>query len=141
MAARAFAGGPSQLLTVAIIHRETGRCLGGASLSPLDGDPGVQELGYALAEDAWGQGFATEAARALVDVAFEHRAARRVVARVFVGNAASEAVLRKVGFELEGTARAQHRKGDRHLDGRVYALTQARWQPSGSLRRVRLAPR
>lgn len=140
-AARAFVGGPSQLLTLALIERSTGRCLGGASLSPVDGDAGVQELGYALAEDAWGQGFATEAARALADVAFEHRGARRVVARVLAGNTASEAVLRKAGFELEGLARAQHRKRDADVDGLVYGLARAQWHPSGSVRRVRLDPR
>lgn len=139
-AARAFTEGASGLLSLAMIEQATDRYVGGISLLPLDGDPGVQELGYALAPDAWGQGFATEAVRALLEVAFVHRGVRRLVARVFEGNTASERVLIKAGFTLEGRAPAQHQKRGRIVDGLVFGLSRTAWQPTPGLRRIRLSP-
>jgi RimJ/RimL family protein N-acetyltransferase len=56
------------------------------------------ELAYMLSPAHWGQGYATEACRKMIDHIFEATPANAVVARVMVDNRASEAVLRKVGF-------------------------------------------
>ena len=55
-------------------------------------------LGYALAPEAWGRGYATEAARALVDAAFRLSAVVEIEASVQAENPASSRVLEKVGF-------------------------------------------
>lgn len=57
------------------------------------------ELGYWISPRYWGLGFATEAARAVVDTARASLPCRKVVARHFVDNPASGNVLRKLGFQ------------------------------------------
>jgi [ribosomal protein S5]-alanine N-acetyltransferase len=63
------------------------------------------QFGYCLARDAWGQGFATEAARAFVDRAIFLPSILRVQAYCDVENLASARVLEKAGLTLEGTLR------------------------------------
>jgi len=65
-------------------------------------EEGVPELGYWIARKWWGRGFATEAARAVVDVARSH-GIERLRAGHFVDNPASGKVLRKAGFVPTGT--------------------------------------
>lgn len=63
------------------------------------------EIGYALARDAWGQGFASEAARALVEWALTQPGLYRVWAVCDVDNRASARVLEKAGMVREGLLR------------------------------------
>ena len=65
----------------------------------LDTSGCTAELGYWISPPYWGLGFATEAARAVVDMARESLPCRKVVARHFVDNPASGNVLRKLGFQ------------------------------------------
>lgn len=62
-------------------------------------DPAV-EAGYILAQRYWGQGYATEVARALVKYGVDVVGRPHVIAVADVGNADSHKVLRKVGFEV-----------------------------------------
>jgi RimJ/RimL family protein N-acetyltransferase len=62
------------------------------------------ELAYMLSPVHWGQGFATEACRAMIGHIFEATNATAVVARVMTDNRASEAVLRKVGLRWQRQA-------------------------------------
>jgi [ribosomal protein S5]-alanine N-acetyltransferase len=63
------------------------------------------QFGYCLARDAWGQGYATEAAGAFVDAVMAEREIWRVQAFCDVENTASVRVLEKVGLTFEGTLR------------------------------------
>lgn len=62
-------------------------------------------LGYCLDDAAWGHGYATEAARALLQWAFETVDLNRVQAETDTRNIASARVLEKCGFVREGTLR------------------------------------
>ena len=68
------------------------------------------EIGYWIAEPYWNRGYATEAARALVDIArlIGHR---MLVSGHFVDNPASGSVLRKAGFEPTGQTRRRFSAG------------------------------
>lgn len=77
------------------------RLIGGIGLAP-DGD--AQELGYWLTPSAWGRGYATEAARAMLDNARYSLRLARFTAGHFVDNPASGRVLAKLGFRVTGTA-------------------------------------
>lgn len=66
------------------------------------GEDGVPELGYCFAYDYWGKGFATEAARATIDYAFDEFAVDRIKASARVLNPASRHVLEKCGFNWTG---------------------------------------
>ncbi|GAA0810646.1 GNAT family N-acetyltransferase [Spirilliplanes yamanashiensis] len=80
--------------------RATGKIIGHAGLQRLDGSDDV-ELGYYLGRSSWGQGYATEAAHAILRYGFEQCGLQRVVAVVRPENAASRRVLEKAGFRHE----------------------------------------
>lgn len=63
---------------------------------------GSIELGYWLARDAWGHGYATEAARAICAFAFDHWPIYKIVSSVFNDNPASKRVVEKLGFKEAG---------------------------------------
>ena len=85
------------------------------------------ELGYWLAADAWGRGYATEAAAAAIDFGFRQLALARIHAQVIVGNEASMRVLAKLGMVNEGTKRRHLRKGNRLHDVVFYGLLRDEW--------------
>ena len=78
----------------------TGEFIGMAGIDPVDeGVPfhGV-EAGWRLARGAWGRGYATEAARAVVGYGFEALAFPEILAIAAAGNARSHAVMRRIGM-------------------------------------------
>lgn len=60
------------------------------------------ELGYWLGVEFWGQGFATEAARAAIDFFFEESESEHLIAGARVANPASRNILEKCGFQWSG---------------------------------------
>jgi RimJ/RimL family protein N-acetyltransferase len=90
----------------AAIEKATGEFLGWFSFRPPEGaGPGEVELGYRLRKAAWGQGYATEASRALIRKAFTELGVQRVVATTFAANLASRRVMEKAGLTLVRTYR------------------------------------
>jgi ribosomal-protein-alanine N-acetyltransferase len=63
-------------------------------------------MGYSLAERAQGKGYMTEAARAGIEFIFDEIGLHRIMANYMPSNARSAAVLRRLGFTIEGQARA-----------------------------------
>jgi len=85
--------------------------VGGIGLMDLDDGPAEQaELGYWIARAHWRQGFATEAARAVLDMAFHGLRLGRIEAGHFADNAGSARVLAKLGFTSQGS-RMLYRSG------------------------------
>jgi ribosomal-protein-alanine N-acetyltransferase len=95
---------------------------GGISVAPETVHDRVGIVGYWLAPEYWGNGFATAAVRLIVQYAFDH-GFRRLQASVFAPNAASARVLTKCGFVLEGRLRESSigRDGE-FMDELVYGL-------------------
>lgn len=81
----------------AVVERRTGRLVGDVGFGIFK-PTGDVELGYSLARDCWGRGYATEAARACLAAASTHLDARRIVAVVDVENEASLRVLERIGM-------------------------------------------
>lgn len=107
-----------------VFSRDTEELLGSVG-GAIDGHR--MQFGYCLAKDAWRQGFATEAARAFVDVAFNHPSILRLQAYCDLENRASARVLEKVGLTLEGTLRRYlvlPNLGDAPRDVFLYAKVQ-----------------
>jgi RimJ/RimL family protein N-acetyltransferase len=92
-------GGPNGGV-YAVTMRATGRFIGCAGLDTSKGS-GL-ELGYWLGEPFWGQGFATEAAHALVDLAFRNSTIAQITAGCRLTNPASKRVIQKSGFQHAG---------------------------------------
>jgi [ribosomal protein S5]-alanine N-acetyltransferase len=87
-------------------------------------------MGYCLDDAAWGCGYATEAARAVLHWAFDSLDLNRVQAEVDTRNAASARVLEKIGFVREGTLREDCVVNNDVSDSWVYGLLRREWQTS-----------
>ncbi|MDG4826408.1 GNAT family N-acetyltransferase [Asanoa sp. WMMD1127] len=88
----------------AVEVRATGRLIGWAGLAVPEFLPEVLpavEIGWRLARDAWGQGYATEAATAALRFGFDDRGLDRVISIRHVDNARSERVMTKLGLTPE----------------------------------------
>ncbi len=87
----------------AIELKATGQVIGYVSLSnaAARGETGDVELGIRLIRGAWRQGYATEAARRMIDLAFECENAMRVIGIVDPENVKSVRLLRKLGMTFE----------------------------------------
>jgi len=83
-----------------LIARRDGTLVGGCGLGPAD--TGAPEIGYWLGVPFWGQGYATEAVRALIDFAFTELGHDGVQAGARVTNPASRRILEKCGFQWTG---------------------------------------
>jgi len=90
-----------QVLALAVVLKETGRLIGDLVLFWHSAEHRSGEIGYAFHPDVHGKGYATEAARALLGLAFDGLGLRRVTARIDEENPASAAVLRKLGMRQE----------------------------------------
>ena len=82
------------------MYRKDGQYLGFCGLRR--GDDGHVDLGFRIAPPHWGHGFATEAARAALQLGFERFHLPRVIARAMPQNRASRRVLSKLGFRQIG---------------------------------------
>ena len=109
---------------LAVDELATGRVIGDAGLHPLGGTGPEIELGYTLARDAWGQGYATELGRALVAPRADRRSASRASSRRSSRrNPASRHVLEKLGMREREVRTAYGRP---HL---LYAALRRRAEP------------
>ena len=84
-------------------------------------------IGYCLNDTAWGQGFATEAAGAVLQWAFETLDLNRVQSEADTRNIASARVLEKLGFLREGTLREDCIVNGDVSDSWVYGLLRRDW--------------
>ncbi|SCX09920.1 ribosomal-protein-L7/L12-serineacetyltransferase [Agrobacterium sp. DSM 25558] len=86
----------------AITRMENGEFMGCCGLEPQE-DGKTLEMGYWLGERYWNNGYTTEAAHALIDMAFRTRDIEQIDARCRVTNIASRRVIQKCGFQLQGS--------------------------------------
>lgn len=114
---------------VAVDLTGTGEFLGWCSLSRWNPDYRSAALGYCFGETAWGHGYATEAARALLEWAFASLDLNRVQAETDTRNAGSARVLEKLGFVQEGTLREDCVVDGDVSDSWVYGLLRREWAP------------
>lgn len=83
----------------AVIEKETGKFCGWCGVWRLR-ETGELEVGYAIAEDFWNKGFATEAAAKFLEYAFQTLNPDKIVAVAEPENFASRRVMEKLGMEL-----------------------------------------
>jgi RimJ/RimL family protein N-acetyltransferase len=83
-------------------RRQDGEFLGWFHLRDDRIEPQYLELGYRLRRSAWGHGYATEGARALLEHGFQRVGAERISARTVLGNRASQHVMEKCGLRRTG---------------------------------------
>ena len=98
---RASKGADPWVHVFRVLRRDTGTAVGSCSFKgpPVDG---VVEIAYGIHPDHEGNGYATEAAQALVEYASSCETVRLVVAHTLPDAAASQRVLGKCGFRYVG---------------------------------------
>ena len=115
----------------AVTLRSTGTLIGVCALLIRYDELRHGELLYVLNRPYWGQGYATEAARALLGLGFSELDLHRIYATCRPANVASWRVMEKLGMRREGHL-VQHRwmKG-RWQDSLLYAILDHEWQALG----------
>ena len=103
-------GEPGGWVQFSVEERVSGRLVGDLGLSPAEGEPGVIKVGYTMAPEFQGRGYATEAVDVLVGYAFDTLDAEVVRAYASAENVASLRVAEKVGMRL--VERIEHRHAD-----------------------------
>jgi ribosomal-protein-alanine N-acetyltransferase len=95
---------------------------------------GVQaaKLGYAIRHDQWGHGYATDAARTLVDFGFRDLQLHRISAAIGPDNAASIAVVQRLGMRYEGRIRDHVFTNGGWRDSQLYSLLVHDWNTEQS---------
>jgi RimJ/RimL family protein N-acetyltransferase len=115
----------------AAVEKSTGRFAGWFHLRPGDGaGPDEPELGYRLRRDMWGQGYATEGSKGLIDKAFGELGVDRVYATTMAVNRASRRVMEKAGLRFVRTFHADwpvRIPGDEEGDVE-YAIERGEWE-------------
>jgi [ribosomal protein S5]-alanine N-acetyltransferase len=126
---------PRSRFQLAIVH-SSGELIGTAGLRRRTPESLVADLGYELAPSRWGQGYATEAARALLGFGFGELALHRVHAHCVAENRPSARVLERIGMRLEGILRQHEYFSERWWDVHWYGILASEWPAAaaGSLR-------
>jgi RimJ/RimL family protein N-acetyltransferase len=117
----------SQGVILAIAMRESNKLIGTIGLHTKKQD-NKAELGYWVGVPFWNQGFATEAAKALVNFGFEELGYRKITARHFAINPSSGRVMEKLGMKKEGYFAKDEVKNGRTLDVVYYGLLREEWR-------------
>jgi len=109
-----------------MVHADTGELIGDAGITTQPvGDETVIEVGYHLARAWWGQGYATEAARACTSWAFATQDTDLVYARIRDTNIASMNVAIRLGMTVRQRFMVHYRGIDMpHL---AFAIGRDRW--------------
>jgi len=116
---------PRRTWEVAVVRTGDGHLIGACDLTMEDAL--TADLGYILARDAWGQGYATELARTLLRAGFEQLGRQRIFAICDMRHLASVRVLEKAGLRRETTLYRYKEAKGRSWDMYRYALTYHEW--------------
>jgi RimJ/RimL family protein N-acetyltransferase len=123
------AGRPRRRFQLAITLPDSGRLVGNCGVRRKADNEWEADIGYELNPDYWRRGYATEAARTMVDFGFRELKLHRVSAWCIADNVASARVLEKAGLRLEGRLRENEYFKDRWWDTLLYGMTEEDWLP------------
>ena len=112
----------------AVLLKHDRRLIGACRLAFSHGPSREAGLGYSYERASWGQGYATEAARALLAFGFAEVSLHRIWATCDPANVGSMHVLEKVGMQREGYLR-EHRWMKGHWrDSLLFAILEQDWR-------------
>jgi RimJ/RimL family protein N-acetyltransferase len=111
---------------LAVERRSDGMFLGAAGLSKELWFPDDLEIGWRLAREFWGHGYATEAAAAWLDYSFHEAGLPRVIAVTDTPNVRSIAVMRRLGMSFDHEAVLE--EDGVPFDATVYSLKAEEWR-------------
>ncbi|MBN1139696.1 MAG: GNAT family N-acetyltransferase [Anaerolineae bacterium] len=126
----------NKVFELAIERKADGGVIG--FLGMVRQDPEQAEIGWALGEAYRGQGYATEAARALVDYGFHTLGLQRIYADTSPDNLASWSVMERLGMRCETPLRGEPHEPGESPDKVIYRVLADEWgrKPGDSPRRA-----
>ena len=112
----------------AVVPHGMSQPIGVFQLRQVEGGFTTAEWGFALGSAFWGAGYFADAARMVVDFAFDSVGVSRLEARSAVDNRRGNGALRKLGAVQEGVLRRAFRKDDRVLDAALWTILSDDWR-------------
>ncbi|RKV77218.1 MAG: N-acetyltransferase [Streptococcus sp.] len=110
-----------------IVVKGTDKIVGSVDFNHRHEDD-VLEIGYILHPDYWGRGYVSEAARALIDLAFKELNLHKIELSCFGYNLQSQRVAEKLGFTLEARIRDRKDAQGNRCDDLRYGLLKSEWE-------------
>lgn len=123
---------PRTKFQLAITLPDEGRLIGSVGIRIKSADATEGDIGYELAPEYWNRGYATEAARAMVDFGFDELGLHRVWSYTVAGNTGSRRVMEKLGMTLEGELRETTLLADGWANTVVYGILEQEWRVKGN---------
>jgi [ribosomal protein S5]-alanine N-acetyltransferase len=118
---------PRYKFQFAITLPPDGRLIGNCGIRMPSPHAWEAEIGYELDSHYWGNGYATEAALALLAFGFRDLKLHRIYAYCVAENTASARVLERIGMTSEGRQRETEWMKDRWWDRLSYAILEREW--------------
>ena len=112
----------------AIVPNGMDAAIGIFQVRSLDPGFGTGEWGFAIGSQFWGTGIFVEAARLILDFAFEVIGAERLEARAAVANGRGNGALRKIGAVQEGLLRRSFLRNGQHHDQVLWGILADDWR-------------
>jgi len=112
----------------ALTLKSTGLLIGNCGIRMRRPDAHEADIGYELNPEYWGQGYASEAARAIVAFGFNELRLHRIWSWCIADNIGSARVLEKLGMRLEGRLRENEFFKGRWWDTLMFAILEQEWQ-------------
>ena len=123
---------PRTTFELAVTLAASGELIGGCRVGMVTPRRREASIGYAFRRDQWGNGYATEAASALLRLGFEQLGAHRIFATCDTGNTGSYRVMEKLGMRREGLhlRNRQSPSDAQWRDSYYYAIIEDEWRAS-----------
>jgi len=118
---------PRRKYQLAVVLKGTGQLIGNCGIRQAAVTSHEADIGYEVSPDHWGHGYATEAARAIVQFGFAELNVHRIWSWCIADNVASARVLEKLGLKLEGRLRDKEYFKGRWWDTLVYGMLENEW--------------
>lgn len=123
-------GQPGTWFQFAIALSETNELIGDCALHTLQNESRIVEIGFTLAEKYQGNGYASEAVKALFSFIFDVQGKHKVIAFTDVRNEKSIRLLERVGMRREGHLLENYMSKGQWVDEYQYSLLHSEWMNS-----------
>ena len=115
--------GDHENVFLAIVLKETNQQIGNIKLGSINWVHRIADIGVLIGKrECWGQGYATEAIRLVVDYAFSMLNLRKLTAGCYGSNQGSIRAFEKVGFSVEGVRKQHYSYNGEYVDGIMLGL-------------------
>ena len=119
---------PRRKYQLVIMLKSENKLIGNVGIRVNDPEQGEANIGYELNSSYWGQGYATEAARAILKFGFEELNLHRVWSWCIAQNIGSYRVMEKIGMIFEGRLREREFIKGEWRDHLLYAILRDEWK-------------